>query len=892
MKRYPMKNTSLKCFSVGLVSAIAISAASASSPALAQDVSVKDLNIVTQPLDAAVNQVAEQAGVQIVLYSEEANGITAPALSGTFTVEQALQRILNGTGLQYRWVNTGTIAVATPARLSFNETETVAVRPVPVADDPRPLASPNVQPAQERPEDAVMREDVIIVTARKKEEGLLDVPGTVTVLTSEQLRANGTTDAQSLALNNLGLVYSVTFAGTSAPRVTIRGVGDDDFNPNGSSSAAVHVNGIYQGTNGLLNGQYFDIRQVEILKGPQGTIYGRNATAGAINISTKRPGNAYGGYGDLEIGNYGTVRGEGAVDLPVSDFVRLRFAGLFERSDGFYEHLGTGPLSGFSYRPGVIPGQAEVPAQGDWGGSDRNFGRLTAEMDLGPGTLLTLRSTFGIDRSELPLSDVTPELWEGYESRAFFINPADPAFEAYEAALDNDPFTVYANVLPQLEAEQFGVNAELDHDFDNGLKATLILGYEALDRVYSTTDNVPVEAADYDWDNDFSQITAEARLSNDRRDGFGWILGAFLLDDEIDFGTTLRFRNTGLWQSDIQTDYNQGRTSFGLFASTDWTPTEWFTLETGLRYSSDEVTFRGQTTNLDPFGTFGPAPTFFPLGSVFIGAPIDPAQPLVFDEDLSNEDVTWKVSGILRPVDTVSLYATISTGYKAGGFDGSTILSPQEALPIEPESVIAYEAGAKYQSSNGLLFGDASVFYYDFEDYQSTALLNVGGFNTNVRANVADATIQGAEFSATLQPIDWLNLRAGVALLETEIVNFQGVQEGVEGNELPFSPDISWNAAAIYSVALSPRFSLSGQIDVSSTGSNFQTINNNDEVEEYVVANARLALETDNWELGVWARNLSDETYDIGFFPGGALTPDNKFKGAPQTYGVNLRVRF
>ena len=895
------QKSKLKLPLLGFVSALAISTMGITAPAVAQSETTEpsiDIDMAAQSLQEAINLIASRSGVQIALYSDDAEGIFAPALQGDYTVEQALDTVLKGTGLVYERVNARTIAIAPPERLSSslrNETTSVTV-PVNVQTTSAPSTTETPAPAPTEEAAAIVDTpnvlDTIIVRARKRDESIFDIPGVVNVLSADQLRANGTTDAQSLALNNLGVVYSVTFAGSSAPRITIRGVGDDDFNPNGSSSAAVHVNGVYQGTNGLLNNQYFDIEQVEILKGPQGTLYGRNATAGAINIMTVRPGDEYGGYLDFDAGNFGVVRSEGAVNLPVSNGFRLRLAGLFERSDGFYEHSGTGPVSGFSYDPGVIAAQDSVPAQGDWGGADRAFGRVTAEVDLTEATLMTLRAMIGQDKSELPLPDVTPELWAEYEARAFFINPEAPAFVAYENALDNDPFSSITNALPKQDADQFGANVELVHSFENALTATVLVGHETLHRDYATTDNLPVSAADYLWKNEFEQTTLEARLAHDNADGLGWLVGAFFLKDEVDFDTTLLFRNTGLWQTDIQTDYVQERTSIGVFASGDWTPVDWFTLEAGIRYSSDEVTFEGQTTNLDPFGTFGPAPTFFPLGSVFIGPPISPEAPLVFDEDLDNDDVTWKLSGLFRPMDGLSLYGTVSTGYKAGGFDGSTILSPQEALPIEPETVLAFEAGAKYQSPENRFFAEANLFHYDFEDYQSTAKLNVGGFDTNVRANVSDALIQGAEFSATLVPIEGLSLNAGVAFLETEIENFRGVQENIEGNDLPFSPDASWNASATYKFPVSNAYTINTQFDVSGTGSHFQTINNNDEVDSYTVSNARLGLETENWELALWVRNLTDETYDVGFFPGGGLTPDTKFKGSPRTYGLSVNLDF
>lgn len=817
-------------------------------------------NVPREPVADAVRRIGRQSGAQIIVSGDVARGRTGNAVSGAMNVEQALAKLLAGTGLEARKTGDRTFVVVSAQ------------------------AGPVSAVAEQIPE--------ILVSARKKRETVLDVPGQITVRTEKELRANGTTDAQSLALNNPGLVYSVTFSGTANPRITIRGVGDDDFNPNGSSSAAIHVNGIYQGTNGLLNSQFFDIAQVEILKGPQGTLYGRNATAGAINILTNRPDDEFGGYLDVDVGNFGLVRSEGAVNLPLSDAVRVRAAGLLERSSGFFEHLGTGPLTGFSRRPGIIPGQGEVPAQDSWGGTDRAFGRITAEADLTTDTLLTVRATVGVDNSELPLQDVTPDLWAAYSARAFFNNPADPAFVAYAAALDDDPFTVFTNALPRLDAEQVGINAELSHNFSDSLSGVILIGYEGLDRAYTTGDSLPIQAADYVWDNQFEQFTIESRLTDDNTDGFGWQVGGFFLDDEVDFSTILQFRNTGLWQTDIQTDYVQQRRAFGLFGSADWTLAEWFTLEGGLRYSSDEVTFAGRTTNLDPFGTFTFAPTFAPLGSVFIRPPVAPGAPLVFDEALDDDAVTWKVNAIIRPVEGMIAYAGVSTGFKAGGFDGSTILAAVEAAPIAPETVTAYEGGVKYQTADGVFFAEGNVFLYEFEDYQSTALVNTGGFNTNVRANVADARITGAEFTAALNPVEGLTLRGSLAMLDSEITNFTGVQTNIEGNDLPFSPDLSWNTAVIYETPVTDRFGIRAQIDAAGTGAHFQTINNNDQVEAYAVGNARLTFLTDKFDVAVWVRNFTDEDYNVGFFPGGTLSPDSIFKGPPRTYGVNLRVQF
>ena len=200
--------------------------------------------------------------------------------------------------------------------------------------------------------------------------------------------------------------------------------------------------------------------------------------------------------------------------------------------------------------------------------------------------------------------------------------------------------------------------------------------------------------------------------------------------------------------------------------------------------------------------------------------------------------------------------------------------------------------GAKYRSNDGMLSGEANVFYYDFSDYQSTARLIVAGADTNVRANVSDAAIQGAEFALTITPIEGLDIRAGAAFISSEIENFKGTGDDLGGNDLPFSPDLSWNVSAVYAAPINDTFTIRTQLDASSTGEHFQTINNNDLVDSYAIANARIALETEDWEVALWVRNLTDEDYNVGFFPTTGLSPDTFLKGAPRTFGVNLLVNF
>ena len=231
----------------------------------------------------------------------------------------------------------------------------------------------------------------IIVTAQKRDQRLIDVPSAVSVLSPEALREAGVKDLVDASRLTPGVVVSPQVAGgRTIQTFTIRGLGYDDFRPNGNPSAAVSVDGVYQGSAALVGGQMFDVSRIEILKGPQGTLYGQNTTAGAVNIISNQPGNTLQGNARVEYGRFNSWRAEAAIGGPLLDGVKLRLAGVYDKTDGFITNTGTAGRSGSAVP--ALPPLTDPGIDHKAGRSKYYGGRAILVLEPNSGTRITLNA--------------------------------------------------------------------------------------------------------------------------------------------------------------------------------------------------------------------------------------------------------------------------------------------------------------------------------------------------------------------------------------------------------------------------------------------------------------------------------------------------------------------
>ncbi|WP_049974433.1 TonB-dependent receptor [Azospirillum sp. B4] len=716
------------------------------------------------------------------------------------------------------------------------------------------------------PDDAAVLEE-IVVTARKRAEPLGHTPLSITALKGEEMRERGLNTLEDVAAVTPGVSFREDVAGRAGPAITIRGVGFDDYHAGGSPSAAVHIDEVYQGSSAWITAQLFDIDHVEILKGPQGTLYGQNSPAGAINILTRQPTDTAQGYITASYGSYDALRVEGGVGGPIAPDLSGRIAFLRQSGGGYMTAKGNAAQAGTTPLPGVIPPLAKVDAQDGFGDADFWGVRGTLRYEPGADTRITLETSYGRDRGANTQTDVLGRSATG------FTEP------------DADPRTFYANVLPFIDAQQVGGRLKLEQDVGDDVTFTGIAAQQHLRRTYTLDPGSPLRAFDILYGDTLDQTTLEARFANRKGGAVDWVAGAFYFRDRV--ASDQNEDVTDLYRSIIDARSVQRRESAAAFGEADWHVAPGVTATTGLRYTHEDARFSGATVDLNPYGTSIVSRAF--------------ALPVVFNNHFTDDNVSGRGVLTWTPDEASTLYASISNGYKSGGFDGATIFTASKAQPFKSETVLAYEVGYKWFPRDRPYTLTLSAFYDDFSDMQATAVVNLGGIPTNVRTNVASATLYGGEMQMGLRPLPGLDLTAGLALLDSNIDDIVSADKAEaarrKDHSLPNAPGLSFTAGARYRREMAGGWVLTPSVNLSYTGPQFMELDHYIEAAGYALLDARLALEEPGgrWSLALWGRNLTDKTYFVGIVPavsGGAVIGQQRIAGAPRTVGGELSYRF
>jgi iron complex outermembrane receptor protein len=729
-----------------------------------------------------------------------------------------------------------------------------------------PLSAVLAQEAASAKMGETISSDEIVVTARKREELISAVPIAVSAFTGDQLRAQGVASVADIANLAAGVVLREDVAGRASPSIVIRGIGFDDFRSNGNPAVAVNIDQVYFGSNALLSGAIFDIERVEIVKGPQGTLYGRNTTAGALNVISKQPTKTLSADFDAEYGSFRAIRGEAGIGGPLSDTVGFRLAATYESGGGFLTNKGN---AAFANLPtgSLVPVAQLVPETRNVG--DANLFATRGILVLKPSdqTTITAQINHARDRGDNSQSDVLGISATGFN---------EP---------DIDPFTYYGNFVPKLNSKLNGGQLRIEHDLSDNFNITAIGAYIDLGRRYTFDPGDPRRRFDLDYQDQIKQTTGEIRIQGNLGASADLTLGAFYFRDRVRLQSLLNAAD--LVRTVLGTDYLQNRESWAVFGETDWHLTANLTLTAGLRYTQETAQFAGSTVDLNPFRASVAASAF--------------RLPVLFDNDFSDNSLSGRVALSYQLANDTLLYGSISRGFKSGGFDGSTIFSVGEALPFASEKVDAYEIGAKLLGNRPVTV-TAAAFYYDFSDLQANSIRQIGPVTTAVRTNVSQATVYGGEIEAVARPVTGMRLGVSLAYLHTKVDDFVS-SNPVEvarrnGNELPDSPELSLNLSASYTFEIGGGWKLEPQTNFSFKGKHWKEIDNFVPVEEYGLLNLRLALRSpdDRWSLAVFGRNVTDETYFIGMIPAvtgaGVVTGRQRIVGAPATWGASLSLRY
>jgi iron complex outermembrane receptor protein len=703
--------------------------------------------------------------------------------------------------------------------------------------------------------DSILEE--VIVTAQKREQALSDVSLSVTAFTGETMRALNFKEPRDLA----GVVANLDMKGTQGdinPAVTIRGIGLNNFNANNNPSVGMYVDEVFLSSAAMMTLSMMDVERVEVLKGPQGTLYGRNASGGAINFISAKPTREVDGFIDASYGDYDNARLEAAIGGPLGDVMSGRVSVLYDdRGDSYHDNRIGPDFDGITNQS--IRGQL----QWDTDRLSANLGLSYVDQNGGnqPGSFLQ------------GLYD--PETFEPCTGPQCIDFTGYRKIGGDEFEHDFDPDWV-RNL--EINTDLTSARFSLDYDFDK-FTLTSITGYINQNRKYGENIwSTPNEMFSAVHNEDIEQISQEIRLSGST-DRFDWITGAFYSHDEFDsdnlansadfFGNPLV---VGL--PDVFWDVDQDTDAWAVFTSFDWHLTERLTLVTGARYTDEEIDFQGGTT--------------FNIGNT----PVFPVTST--DDEFTDDNVSYRVALEFRPNDDMLVYGSFSTGFKSGGFTGDFTLDPEELEPYDSEEVDAYELGSKTTLAGGMVQLDAAVFYYDYQNIQTTVPAPSGlAFPLS---NMDSADIWGIDLELTASPVEGLDLRVGAGYLDTEVNdNARDPVSGdllFDGNDLPNSPEFQVFGLARYEFPITGDLSMALQADAKYSDETYKEAGNDPlaSADDYTVINGRISLlrSDGGWEAALWGRNLADEDYFQDVFPSQDLGIQSGIAGAPRTWGVSF----
>jgi iron complex outermembrane receptor protein len=687
----------------------------------------------------------------------------------------------------------------------------------------------------------------IVVSARMRDEDLRDVPISIVAIGAEALAQRGATE-----LRNLGDVVPNVIIGTSnqerRTNLVIRGISTEARSIGQETGVGVYLDGVYTGRAETYNQRLPDIAQVEFLRGPQGTIFGKNTIAGAISLTTLKPSDEFAGSLSLDGGNYGHAEAVGFLSGPIKEgvlFGKIAAYGLTE--DGYARNEFNDTRAGSKLQDGVRVQLRATPSDQ----LEVSFSADVNRIDSEPYRAEVTRGTFGNEPGAFTFTEAYKS-WEhiDYSGAALTVN--------YALASGHSLTSITAFRQSQWET--------LGDETWNGFEHAW---------------------AEYEQSSDYA--SQELRLASPSGEKIEYVAGLYYSYQESDTHTPV-FIGDGLadilgiphgWQSfdqraDVTTD------GYAAFANATYHFADRWAATVGGRYTYEQKDLNFQ--QFDPNG-LGFVPNIGPLTDEYSDGEFTPTASLMYSLNQS-----W------------NFYATYSSGYKSGGFNVDVLSTPNN-IGFDAERVANFELGAKAVLFNGRAQANLAVFYMDYKDLQVTQY-DPDTFS-NYIGNAASASVSGIEFDLVAQPTSHLNITAGLGLLDASFDRFID-QYGVDlkGNDLPFAPSFSASLAAEYSWSIGSAVGAFVRLEGAYRDGAYPDVQNDprNQLESYTLTNARAGLRLgDGWTLEAYARNLTDELYAVNrttqrpllsFLPPFAYDETTTTFGAPRTYGVKLTTRF
>lgn len=711
----------------------------------------------------------------------------------------------------------------------------------------------------------IAAEDRIFVTAQRREQSPQDVGVALNVFSGADLIDQGIDRVNGLENVTPNLEIESQF-GSGQPSFSIRGVGFRDYATNNTPTVGIYVDDVAYPIPVMTQGVLFDVDRVEVLRGPQGTLYGRNATGGAVKVISAEPTEAFAAGLTVEGGRFGRVDVEGFLSGPVSDSIRVRLSGATAHGGAWQINRETGEEIG-DVEQYALRGLVAVDVAPDVEALFNLHGFI--DQSDGLGLQLFNDSTFG------------PLAHQGRRETSYG-----------SSALFADFIGVAGGQHPFRDNEGWGTSLTVNAGLGD-TTLTYIGAYEVLNRKeFNDFDALSVGGAGVYFESSADVMSHELRLSGETG-RLNWVGGLYYSKEDLN----------ELYQSDfvasfgpgfaVTTPYNQNARTLAAYFHGDYALTDVFSIVAGLRYEDEKRALRD-------LGTFsvGTGPLNFANGTI---------DGTLENRDLDSDNISGKIGAEVTPADGLLLYANFSRGVKSGGFTAYNTLNPNALTPFRPEKLNAFEAGFKSNLSEALQLNGA-VFFYDYQDQQvQSAIFDAGTGAVVGRIVNADSEIWGAELEAVLTPAPWLNIGQSLGYKDGEFTEFDDLDiaastlSGMEvlidrsGQGLGF-PNWSYQGYVATETPLSGGWSFRMRFDYSYRDSlALPLLGPAYRVDDYWLANAQVAFgpEDGRWELALWGRNIFNADYDETrnfFITGGAA--DVAAPGSPATYGARVSLRY
>lgn len=718
----------------------------------------------------------------------------------------------------------------------------------------------------------------IVVTAQKRQESLQAVPVSITAMSGSELAKRQIRGVDDLVTSVANLQVN-TPLGEGVPVFSLRGVTMSDIGLAQNGPVAVYYDEVYKGNFAIMGLGMFDLERVEVLKGPQGTLYGKNTTGGAVNMITRKPTFDTQAQFSLGYGNYNRIMSDGAVEAALSPSLGLRVAYTFERADGWTKNR--------------YPGARDLD-------STRQYG-VRASLRYRPNDAvdITIRAATTLQNpDDYAVYAIPGKNGIGYPIYSLFGMPATTREGLGRREVR----------IPKVSRRHFrtyAVAANADFRLGDDLTLTSITSWDR-GTIHFSEDSDGSESNDsiVTYGGKTEQITQDLRLTSDFSGPFNFILGAYYSVEKLKNETTLDFYHDvdvngdgkidgqdcldggGFIACTIYNRFNQKKTSIALYSDFRYNINDQLTFRGGLRYTNDKgdlTGFRAQLFSVD--GT--------PLANIIPGSATD--LYATTSRHFKIDNLSGKIGLDYKPSKNALIYASYSIGYRGSSFNSQAFFSPGELTTVKPETLRAAEIGFKTDWFDHKVRLNGSAFWYSYINQQT---LRVDP-NTALQLliNLPKARIRGAELDLQVRPTSRLTLSAGIGLLETRVLKGIGPENEFRGNKLISAPRFTLTSSADWTMPVGAWGAADLRVDLAhSSGQNYDLANSPAAYEKaFTVANARMRLhpEGDRFGVALWAKNLTNTYYrtnrvDVleGF--GYIYTHVNE----PRTYGVTLDARF